>query len=334
VTDNDQDWRFDAISDYVILHTKIELDQVMTDGFIEIVEVSPRDGIQNDPRILDTDTKLELVRRAVKAGAGRIEVTSFVNPRRVPQMADADKLAAALPRGVASKYIGLTLNRRGFDRAVEARLDEANFVVVASETFNRRNQGVSTQESIAALAEIMRFAPAGIKVGVTIGAAFGCPFEGEVTLKRLMEVVEACGETGPHEIALADTIGVAVPKDVKERVAAVRRAFPGIPVRLHLHNTRNTGIANAWAGVEAGVRALDASFGGVGGCPFAPRATGNIATEDLLYMLERSGVKTNMSLDAAIETAIWLEAKLGKTVPGQVMKAGGFPKPESGEAAA
>lgn len=306
----------------------------MSDDFVEIIEVSPRDGIQNDDKILSTAIKLELIRRIVDAGADRIEATSFVNPKRVPQMADAEDVANGLPRGSRTKFIGLTLNRRGFDRAVAAKLDEANFVVVASDTFNRRNQGVSTEDSIAAFGEVMAIAPPDIRVGVTIGAAFGCPFEGEVPLARLMQVVEACIAQNPHEIGLADTIGVAVPRDVSERVGAIRKAFPDIPIRLHLHNTRNTGFANAWAGIEAGVTALDASVGGVGGCPFAPRATGNIATEDLLYMLDRSGVRTNMSLNGAIETALWLEQQLGKSVPGQLMKAGGFPKPESGEAAA
>ncbi|MEM6460287.1 MAG: hydroxymethylglutaryl-CoA lyase [Pseudomonadota bacterium] len=306
----------------------------MSGNFVEIIEVSPRDGIQNDKTILSTDVKLELIRRAVDAGADRVEATSFVNPKRVSQMADADEVAAALPHNASTKFIGLTLNRRGFDRAVAAGLDEANFVVVATDSFNQRNQGVPTEDSIRAFGDIMATAEPNIKVGVTIGAAFGCPFEGEVPVARLMQVVETCVAHRPHEIGLADTIGVAVPADIKQRVSAVRNAFPDIPVRLHLHNTRNTGIANAWAGIEAGVRSLDASFGGVGGCPFAPRATGNIATEDLLYMLERSGVQTNMSLDAAIETAGWLEAQLGQTLPGQVMKAGSFPKPHADEAAA
>ncbi len=290
---------------------------------VEIIEVSPRDGIQNEKTLLSTDTKLELIRRATEAGAGRIEVASFVNPKRVPQMADAEAVANALARGTG-KHIGLTLNRRGFDRALATGLDEANFVVVASDTFSRKNQGVGTEDSIAAFREIAA-EPQPIRIAVTIAASFGCPFEGEVPLARLMQVVESCVAANPVEIALADTIGVATPRDVTERVGAVRRAFPDMAIRLHLHNTRNTGIANAWAGIEAGARTLDASFGGVGGCPFAPRATGNIATEDLLYMLHRSGVKTGMDLDLAIETAEWLQAQLGHEVPGMVMKAGGFP---------
>ncbi|MFG5382706.1 hydroxymethylglutaryl-CoA lyase [Yoonia sp. R2-816] len=297
--------------------------------YIEIIDVSPRDGIQNERKILKTDIKLLLINRSLDAGIRRLEVTSFVNPKRVPQMVDAEAVAAGLSDQADARYIGLTLNRRGFDRAVAARLHEASFVVVASDTFNRRNQGVATKDSIAAFADVRATAPDTIDVGVTIGAAFGCPFEGEVPLPRLMHVVEACMAANPFELALADTIGVATPRDIAERVGAIRAAFPNVALRLHLHNTRNTGIANAWAGLEAGARSLDASFGGVGGCPFAPRATGNIAIEDLVYMLDRAGVKTNISLEKAINTATWLEKQLEKEVPGMVMKAGGFPTPVS-----
>ncbi|MEO0911909.1 MAG: hydroxymethylglutaryl-CoA lyase [Pseudomonadota bacterium] len=292
---------------------------------LEIIEVSPRDGIQNEQTILSTDQKIELISRAGAAGIGRAEVTSFVNPKRVPQMADAEEVAARRPEAMTA--IGLTLNARGFDRAVAARLDEANFVVVATETFNQRNQGTGTFDSVAAFGAVRARAPSSIGIGVTIGAAFGCPFEGEVPLARMMSVVEAVMAHDPDEISLADTIGVATPRDITERVNAVRNAFPETPLRLHLHNTRNTGIANAWAGIDAGVRRFDASLGGTGGCPFAPRATGNIATEDLVYMLDRSGIPTGIDLDAAIKAAEWLEAQLGHPVPGQVMKAGGFPSP-------
>jgi len=292
---------------------------------VEIIEVSPRDGIQNEPKILSSDTKLELIQRGIDAGLRRFEVTSFVNPKRVPQMADADEVAAGLPRTTDARFIGLTLNTRGFERAMTAELDEANFVVVASDTFNQRNQGVPTQESINAFAKSKARGNGKIDVGITIGAAFGCPFEGEVPISRLMQVVEGCMTHDPFELALADTIGVATPKDVKDRVAAVKNAFPDVRLRLHLHNTRNTGFANAWAGIEAGASSLDASLGGVGGCPFAPKATGNIATEDLVYMLDRAGIRTNVSLDKAIEAAEWLEKQLEKTAPGMVMKAGGFP---------
>lgn len=295
---------------------------------VEIIEVSPRDGIQNEKTILSTQAKLDLIDRAIKSGASRIEVTSFVNPKRVPQMADADEVAAALPKDSATRFIGLALNKRGFERACNAGLDEANFVVVASDTFSQRNQGTSTAEGIDILADIAKANTSSTAIGVSIAAAFGCPFEGEMPLDRLLDVVKRCMEHEPFEIALADTIGVATPVDVKTRVDAVRQLFPDIPLRLHFHDTRNTGIANAWAGVQAGVTALDSSFGGVGGCPFAPRATGNIATEDLVYMLERSGVKTGVSLSEAIDAAEWLEAQLGKTVPGLVMKAGAWPQNE------
>ena len=294
--------------------------------FAEIVEVSPRDGIQNEATLLSTATKLELIQKGIDAGLRRFEVTSFVNPKRVPQMADADDVAAGLTGDSGARYIGLTLNQRGFDRAMAAGLHEANFVVVTSDTFCQRNQGMSTEDSIAGFAKAIASAGKRIDVGVTIAAAFGCPFEGEVPLARLMHVVEACMKHEPFELALADTIGVATPRDIKERVGAVRAAFPDVRLRLHLHNTRNTGIANAWAGLETGVQTLDASLGGIGGCPFAPRATGNIATEDLVYMLDRAGVRTNVNLDAAIDAATWLELQLKTTAPGMVMKAGGFPK--------
>lgn len=293
-------------------------------GNVEIVEVSARDGLQNEAALLSTDAKLELIAKAAAAGARRIEVTSFVNPARVPQMADAEELSARLPRGTVS-YIGLALNTRGFERALVARLDEVNFLVVASDTFSRRNQGVSTEAGLAAWSEIVQSARGRIIAGLTIGTAFGCPFEGEVPLSRLMRVVEAAMDHAPVELALADTIGVATPRDVTERILAIRTAFPEVRLRLHLHNTRNTGIANAWAGLQAGVRVFDTSMGGVGGCPFAPRSTGNIATEDLVYMLHRAGIATGMDLDACIATADWLEAQLGHVLPGMVMKSGGFP---------
>lgn len=292
---------------------------------VEIVEVSPRDGIQNESTILSTDDKVELIGRAVACGIKRLEVTSFVNPKRVPQMADADAVAAALPRDAQLRYIGLALNRQGFERARAALLDEVTYVVVASDTFSQRNQGVSYQQGIDNWAEVALEAKDNMPTGVIIAASFGCPFEGEVSVDHLLRTVEACMKSDPLEIGLADTIGVATPADIHQRVGAVRDAFPQVPVRLHLHDTRNTGIANAWAGIEAGIASLDSSLGGVGGCPFAPNATGNIATEDLLYLLDRSGIKTGVSMQACIDTAKWLEERLGKTSPGLLMKAGGFP---------
>lgn len=292
---------------------------------IEIVEVSPRDGIQNEKKILSTEAKLALIKRAVDAGAPRIEVTSFVNPKLVPQMADADEVAEGLPRDTNASYIGLALNKRGYERVVAAGLHEANIVVTASDTFGKRNQGTDTDGTLRNFAEIMSHASADLKMGVSITTAFGCPFDGEVPLQRLLDTVSRCAEAEPFEIGIADTIGVATPADVTERVDAIKQLCPDIPLRLHFHDTRNTGIANAWAAVQAGASTLDSSFGGTGGCPFAPRATGNISTEDLLYMLHRSNITTGMSLPLAIEAAEWIEQQLGKTVPGMVMKAGIFP---------
>jgi len=293
---------------------------------VEIIEVSPRDGIQNEKKLLSLETKLELIHRAIDSGVSRIEVTSFVNPKKVPQMAAADEICAALPKNDECKYIGLALNARGFERACNAGLDEVNFVVVATDTFSMKNQGTSTNDGLSLFQSLSSGQHEPVAVGVTIAAAFGCPFEGEVSVDRLLHVVDGCMKANPFEIALADTIGVATPLDIEQRIQAVQKHVGNMPLRLHLHNTRNTGIANAWAGMQAGVSALDASFGGVGGCPFAPRATGNVATEDLVYMLERAGVHTGVNLEKAIEAATFIESALGKTVPGMVMKAGVFPQ--------
>ncbi len=292
---------------------------------VEIVDVTARDGIQNEKRILSPEEKAELISKSIKAGTRRLEVASFVNPKRVPQMAGGEELIAGLPRRDDVTLIGLVLNRRGFDRAVETDLDEINFVVVATDTFNRRNQGADTFETVAVWKEIADAARGRIRAGITIGAAFGCPFEGEVPLDRLLSVVDAVARDDPHEIGLADTIGVAGPRDVTERVTAVRERFPEIPVRCHFHNTRNTGLTNAWAAIEAGAASLDASLAGTGGCPFAPKATGNIPLEDLVYMLDRSGVPTGIDLQSAIDAALWIEAILDRPQPGQLMKAGIFP---------
>ncbi len=286
----------------------------------EVIEVSPRDGIQNELVLLSLDTKLALITRAIAAGARRLEVTSFVNPARVPQMADAAELAAMLPQGPA-RYIGLALNAKGFQRALDANLHEVNFVLVATDSFSIRNQGITTAEAIALWSDLGTHP----KARLTIGAAFGCPFEGEVPLAKLLHIVERAMHTNPPELALADTIGVATPRDISERVTAIRRDYPQTKIRLHLHNTRNTGIANAWAGLLAGATAFDAAMGGTGGCPFAPKATGNIATEDLIYLLHRAHIQTGYDLDACIETALWLESQLGHQIPGMVMKAGPFP---------
>jgi hydroxymethylglutaryl-CoA lyase len=295
---------------------------------IEIVEVGPRDGLQSEPGVVPTAVKVEFIERAIANGLRRIEVTSFVNPKRVPQMADAEEVLKALPRHKGVHYVGLVLNQKGFERAAAAGCNEIGMAVVASNTFNQRNNGVSSEESVKAWLQIAAAAQqAGIRAQVTVSAAFGCPFEGEVPVERVVELAKMVAEARPFEIALADTIGVGVPAQVTEIVSRVREAVPGIPLRCHFHNTRNTGLANAYAAVLAGVTTLDASLGGIGGCPFAPAATGNIPTEDLIYMLHRSGYDTGVNLDGAIETGKWLQEQLGRTVPGMLVKAGNFPRP-------
>ncbi len=254
----------------------------------------------------------------------RIEAASFVNPKRVPQMADGEAVLSQLPRDAAS-YIGLVLNERGFDRALDTQVDEVNLVVMVTDTFSLKNQGMTTAEAIAAVAAIApRAKGAGLPVSVTLSASFGCPTRGRSTSARLVDVAAQVAAVGIDELAIADTIGVAVPRDVQRRLSAVSDAVE-VPLRVHVHNTRNTGYASALAAADAGVSVLDASLGGIGGCPFAPRATGNIATEDLVFALERSGFDTGLDLDALCRASDWLGEQLGRPTPGLVAKAGGFP---------
>lgn len=299
----------------------------MTKAQVEVVEVSPRDGLQAEDVLFSTAAKVELITRAVDAGIRRVEVCSFVHPDRVPQMADAEAVLAALPDRDDVTYVGLVLNQRGFDRAETAGLREINCVVVATDTFSQKNQGMSTEDSLNAFEAVAgRARAAGIRPTVTIAASFGCPYEGEVPVDRVVDIARRTVEAGTTEVALADTIGVGVPTDVTERLAAVRPVLAdGVALRAHFHNTRNTGLANAYAAVEAGVDALDASLGGIGGCPFAPNATGNIPTEDLAYLLDRMGVGTGLDLDRLTASVPWIEDQLGKSVPGLLAKAGRFP---------
>ncbi len=293
---------------------------------VEIVEVSPRDGLQNEHTLLSTADKVGLIDRAVAAGLRRIEVASFVSPSRVPQMADAEAVLSALAGRPGLRRIGLVLNRRGLDRALRAGVDEVNVVIVASETFSRRNQGVGIEGALENWAGIAAAAQAAqIPASAVVAAAFGCPFEGEVPPARVAELVARIAEHAPAEIALADTIGVASPADVTERFSAAASAAPRIALRAHFHNTRNTGLANAYAAAQCGVRRLDASIGGIGGCPFAPSATGNIPTEDLCYMLRRMGEVPHVDLQKLIETAAWLQDRLGHAVPAMLGRAGLFP---------
>jgi len=301
------------------------------ENFVEIVDVGPRDGIQSQPTLLDTDTKLAFILRLIDAGVKRIEVASFVNPKRVPQMADVDAVVSRLPQRNDVKTIGLVLNRRGFDRAVASGVDQINCTTVASETFCQRNQGSSVAEMDQTIAEVVREAQANkLFFGVTIGASFGCPFEGEIDPQRVAEMVKRFADLGVDEIALADTIGVAVPSDVSRLLELVNGVVGNSALRVHFHNTRNTGVANAYAAIQAGVRIIDASCGGVGGCPFAPGATGNVATEDILYMLHRMGMETGISVEKIIETSKWLEGPLGSPMPSMVSRAGLFPASGAG----
>jgi len=298
-------------------------------GAIELVEVGPRDGLQNEPDIVATETKLELIARMIGYGARRLEVASFVHPARVPQMADAEAVIAGLPDRSDCTYVGLVLNKRGVLRALATReggkrgVDQVGCVVVASDTFGQKNQGQTIEEGIAETREMLRFARAeGLRAQVTISAAFGCPFEGAVKHETVLRIAEAIAAESPEEIALADTIGVGTPWEAGELFGKLGALLGDtIPMRAHFHNTRGTGIANTWEAWKAGVRMFDASLGGLGGCPFAPRATGNIATEDLIYMMQRSGVASGIDLDAAIAANKWFAQVLGRELPSAVARA-------------
>jgi hydroxymethylglutaryl-CoA lyase len=307
---------------------------VLTDaGKLNVVEVSPRDGLQNESTVFSTEDKVTLIESAWASGLRRIEVCSFVNPKRVPQMADAESVLLSLSDGIFEGAIGLVLNERGLDRALDTPLKEVNYVVVVTETFSHKNQGMKVAETIEAAGRVVeRGSREGLRISITLSAAFGCPFEGEVPVSQLVSVAKTVSDFGPFEIALADTIGVAVPTDVKRRIEAVSEVIdPSVQLRCHFHNTRNTGFANAWAAIEAGVLNLDASLGGVGGCPFAPNATGNIATEDLIYLAERSGVETGVDVEELFPAIEFLQERLGKVVPGLLSRAGVFPSTYSSD---
>jgi hydroxymethylglutaryl-CoA lyase/(R)-citramalyl-CoA lyase len=290
---------------------------------VTICDVAPRDGLQNDAKVLEAAVRAELVDRLAAAGLPRIEAVSFVNPARVPQMAGAEEVVAAIERRPDVVYAGLVLNERGYDRLVTTGLDEVHFAFAVSETFNQRNQGRTVEDSAAAIERMLeRARDDGIRATVTLGTSFGCPFEGAVDPGRVLELASRFAAGGADEIVFADTVGVGVPRQVRELVGA--GVGLGVPIGVHLHNTRNTGMANAFAAVEAGVAVLDASVGGIGGCPFAPRATGNICTEDLVYLLHGEGIETGVDLDALVGVAQWLEGVLGRELEGMVYRAGVF----------
>jgi hydroxymethylglutaryl-CoA lyase len=296
---------------------------------VELVEVSPRDGLQDEPVPPSTEAKVALIERALDAGVTRVEAVSFARPDRVPAMADAEEVMAGVSRRSGTTLAGLVLNERGLERALGAGVDEVNVVVLASETFSHRNQGMSVDEAVTMWGRVASGAAAArTRASVTLSAAFGCPYEGVVDPNRVRELARRVAGAGPFEIGLADTIGSAVPPEVETLVRDVGAAT-GLPVRVHLHNSRNAGYANALAAIAAGVTALDASIGGIGGCPFAPGATGNIASEDLLYLLDRMGIITGVSLAGLLDASRWLADVLGRPLPGQLVRSGPFP----GEAA-
>jgi (R)-citramalyl-CoA lyase len=295
---------------------------------IEIVDVGPRDGLQNENETLSPETRAELCNRLAAAGVPRAEAASFVNPKLVPQMAGAEEVMTRIDRHPNTTYAGLVLNQRGYERAVEAGVDEVRYAFPVTETFANKNQNTTVEDG-AALADrlVERARLDGVRISITLSAAFGCPFEGRVDQKVVLDVAERVGAAKPDEIVHADTIGVGVPSQVGALVEGVL-GF-GSAVGCHFHDTCNTGIANAATAIEAGATVLDASVGGMGGCPFAPKATGNIATEDLVYLLHGMGHETGIDLDTLIGCAKWHSEQLGKALPGQVHKAGNF-KPVAG----
>ncbi|MBA3703248.1 MAG: hydroxymethylglutaryl-CoA lyase [Actinomycetota bacterium] len=290
---------------------------------VEIVDVGPRDGLQNEDETLSPEVRAELCEKLASTGISRVEAASFVNPKRVPQMAGAEEVMAAIERSPGTSYAGLVLNERGYERAITAGVDEVRYAFPVTETFAQRNQNTTVADATQLAARLVERARLdGVRVSITLSAAFGDPFEGRVEPGHVLRIAGSVAASGPDEIVLADTIGVGVPNQVRTLVEGV--AAQGITVACHFHDTRNTGIANAVAAIESGATVLDASVGGTGGCPFAPRATGNVATEDLVYLLHNMGYETGIDLDALIDVAAWLAQQLDKELPGQVHKAGNF----------
>lgn len=293
---------------------------------VELVEVGPRDGLQNEAVMLSTADKVELIKRLINAGSRRIEVASFVNPKLVPQMADGEAVLLALPKRSDVCRIGLVLNRKGLDRAIAAGCDEVGLVAVATDTFGLKNQGMDIEQSIASCKELVPLAKAaGLSVQITISVSFGCPYEGEVSAQQVLDIAKQLAELQPRELALADTIGVAVPMQVQHLFEHVHAFAPALTLRGHFHNTRNTALANIFAAYQSGVRVFDCSVGGIGGCPFAPKASGNVATEDVVYALERNGINVGLSLTELINTSQWLQQRLDHPLPSAVARAGIFP---------
>lgn len=290
---------------------------------IEIVDVGPRDGLQNEDVHLSPEVRAELCDRLAATGIPRVEAASFVNPKLVSQMAGAEEVMGGTESRPETSYAGLILNEKGYERAVEAGVDEVRYAFPVTDEFARHNQNTTVEDAVELATRLTERARLdGVRASVTLAAAFGCPFEGRVAPATVLNIAEQVASTAPDEIVLADTIGAGVPTQVHELVEGVQET--NVTVGCHFHDTRNTGIANAVAAVESGATVLDASVGGTGGCPFAPRATGNISTEDLIYTLHGMGYETGIDLEALIGVAEWLSEQLGKELPGQVYKAGNF----------
>jgi isopropylmalate/homocitrate/citramalate synthase len=283
---------------------------------VTICDVGPRDGLQNEEQTLEPSVRAELVNRLAAAGLPKVEAVSFVSAERVPQMAAPEEVVEGIDRRDGVAYAGLVLNEKGYERFAATGLDELHFTLAATEAFNQRNANCSIDESVEELTRIRTDSP----VSVSISVSFGCPFEGEVDPQKVLRLAEHVTQAGADEVLFADTIGVAVPRQVRELLKGASGL--GVPVGLHLHDTRNTALANAYAGLEAGATLFEASVGGLGGCPFAPRATGNVATEDLVYLFHGEGLETGIDLDAVVGVAEWLEGVLGRPLPGRVYRAG------------
>jgi hydroxymethylglutaryl-CoA lyase/(R)-citramalyl-CoA lyase len=285
---------------------------------LTICDVGPRDGLQNEEKTLEPSVRAELVNRLAAAGLPKVEAVSFVDPERVPQMAGAEEVIGGIERRVGVAYAGLVLNEKGYERFTATGLDELHFTLGATESFNRRNANRSVDESVEELRRMDSERP----VSASISVSFGCPFESAVEVGTVLRLAERLVAAGAQEIVFADTIGVGVPRQVRELVSGAQAL--GVRVGVHFHDTRNTGVANAYEALEAGATAFESSVGGIGGCPFAPRATGNVATEDLVYLLQGEGIETGIDLDALIGVAEWMEGILERSLPGRVYRAGPF----------
>ncbi|HVA24795.1 MAG TPA: hydroxymethylglutaryl-CoA lyase [Chloroflexota bacterium] len=295
---------------------------------VTICDVGPRDGLQNEKTPISTADKLRLIDELAAAGVPEIEAGSFVSPKWVPQMADAEELFARLNRSRGTRFVGLVPNQRGYERAIAAKVDGVQLVVMASETFQKKNVNRTVEEGMRECEAIAKRAKAeGVHMGLALGASWGCPYEGHVDSARVVDLANQGLEAGMDLIVFADTTGMADPAHVATLLQAAKRTIPVDRIACHFHNTRNSGFANALAALSEGVTNFDSSIAGLGGCPFAPRATGNVCTEDLVHMLHAMGVRTGVRLDSLLDTSLWIEALIGRTLPGQVAKAGlAFPE--------